>query len=156
MKMTFMSSTLDTYHSPIDSWGPPKQSIGWSRDNVGQLVTALLSSDLDRGENKYWSTQEFGEMKVRISKMMAWWRDSGVTQTCWLYRIFYNLKQTFVCLPACTVSTLNYYHCHILMVTPQGTDHVWWTWCWYSRIEITFCESRWGDGEWTLSLTVRR
>ena len=74
MNISPISVMLDTSHFPIGPCTLSKQSE--SRDNSRQLVTALLSSDLDCGENMDWSTQEFGGMAIRRRRKITWWYNS--------------------------------------------------------------------------------
>ena len=70
MKMSLMSVILDTSHSPIDPCVSLEQFN--SGDNFRQVVTALLSSTLDCGENINWQVHKFGEMEIRRVNKVTW------------------------------------------------------------------------------------
>ena len=69
MKMSLMSVILDTSHSPMDPCALPKQCN--SGDNCRQVVTALLTSVFDFGENANWPAHKFGETKIKRAKKMT-------------------------------------------------------------------------------------
>ena len=66
-KIDLISVTPDTFQSPIGPCGPREQSL----DNIRQVVTTVLSSALDFGENVGLSAQDIAGMEIRRAKKMT-------------------------------------------------------------------------------------
>ena len=69
MKMSLISVTLDTSHSPIDPYAPLEQFH--SREDFRQVEMTVLRSAFDRAENTNSSAREFGKMQMMRVNVLA-------------------------------------------------------------------------------------